>query len=1152
MIKSSDSRSDEKITSQKIVEISNLISHNEHSSKSLNETLNKSDLELKEIISELIPPELELSGIEKLLANENAEEHYGIIPEQQEKGSPNKSEKSKIEESNEKKNDTESQLENLTENLQKNKRTKISPKSNRPVTRKRRRECGESIISPDSKKPRQWPFAKKVLPKNYGKSSELKKLISSPEKEENPAMEIEEVDKLVTTDKCQDTNTDKIENLTTPQKSVMEDFQNATPQINEFLNFDIETLYFESPGIIFHKKRDPCSKSASKTTESNSLFCNTSGILFKLSEFDSKDVPFSRSLDFFRNSDEDIEKQSDIPMESEEILNILENMENNRVEDNKPEIANTSDSENPTGSDDAIFEKKNDSVMMDCDFTSPNQKSSTPVTDIENSNLNEVSKEIIAESEPEKTMDEGKVESGGSSIPTLKDIALKTSVNRLVAQLNLLQNRLNTQKQAASKLNETENNLDVNCFQKEDINKEFANIEMTDVTRKPEILDIGIENNLQAEKSVENIKNEENSTSDSESKCELREVITETPIVISENNCEIETVKNINSNESIDEIENEITIRIEYQESAEKVLVDLKDSNEKSRAVEEKSINLEAQISEINGNTASDIKQKEKSKICDNENNFNKCQVSFEDHSEPINKEIQTSSEAEDTKNLENLTETEETTLEKTTKAPKTDNSNATYENSFACDKSEVENGTKSDEKTSIELNQPDLVSQPEIDFSPVINDEKTDLKISEKMEIDESESVSQASDSLHPSEMTPETVSSLEYVEKDEEMEVGPPAEEPIIQIPNIIIENVDSNSVFDNEQNYPLKIEVLDNNHLFETEKMDTYLEAPTHTEQIPEEINSDQGQLTIENLKDMEISESPEESEKIEEVKQTDILKSEINQNLQEEFDKRKSTEAVLENEEGSDEEIEFLIQMEDSESEDEGKIYQEIPENFRDIEIKKEPEELLENIKEDAESDESDLDDDEVLIEMIDFEDEEIENLKGTSQQTNELCPDNKSVEKTLITQDKGEEENLPDEFEVMIYEETDESDKEEIEQENDTIGKNQLHLIRDKLNLSENSQILQNLSIASKTVDGRMPDENDKKIFETCSQKCEKCLHKFNSFRDVKQHYLATHKIEGYLTCCQRKFSKRDLLVSHLAKMHSVSFKQFFSIIKTFI
>lgn len=46
--------------------------------------------------------------------------------------------------------------------------------------------------------------------------------------------------------------------------------------------------------------------------------------------------------------------------------------------------------------------------------------------------------------------------------------------------------------------------------------------------------------------------------------------------------------------------------------------------------------------------------------------------------------------------------------------------------------------------------------------------------------------------------------------------------------------------------------------------------------------------------------------------------------------------------------------------------------------------------------------------------------------------------------------------------------------------------------------------------------------------------CDLCPTPFSTYRDVKKHYRSVHKINGYLKCCDKKFTKQYRALNHCA------------------
>lgn len=63
------------------------------------------------------------------------------------------------------------------------------------------------------------------------------------------------------------------------------------------------------------------------------------------------------------------------------------------------------------------------------------------------------------------------------------------------------------------------------------------------------------------------------------------------------------------------------------------------------------------------------------------------------------------------------------------------------------------------------------------------------------------------------------------------------------------------------------------------------------------------------------------------------------------------------------------------------------------------------------------------------------------------------------------------------------------------------------------------------------------EEHDKLILDNITMVCDLCGVNFVSYRDMKTHFRSEHGIEGYLTCCSKKFITRFYLVDHI-KTHA--------------
>ncbi|XP_055535177.1 transcription factor grauzone-like [Wyeomyia smithii] len=58
---------------------------------------------------------------------------------------------------------------------------------------------------------------------------------------------------------------------------------------------------------------------------------------------------------------------------------------------------------------------------------------------------------------------------------------------------------------------------------------------------------------------------------------------------------------------------------------------------------------------------------------------------------------------------------------------------------------------------------------------------------------------------------------------------------------------------------------------------------------------------------------------------------------------------------------------------------------------------------------------------------------------------------------------------------------------------------------------------------------------DAKIAEHCNLQCEECALCFVNFLEFKRHFREVHQTRAFITCCNRKFSKRFRLVEHVTR-----------------
>ncbi|XP_053687995.1 transcription factor grauzone-like [Sabethes cyaneus] len=61
------------------------------------------------------------------------------------------------------------------------------------------------------------------------------------------------------------------------------------------------------------------------------------------------------------------------------------------------------------------------------------------------------------------------------------------------------------------------------------------------------------------------------------------------------------------------------------------------------------------------------------------------------------------------------------------------------------------------------------------------------------------------------------------------------------------------------------------------------------------------------------------------------------------------------------------------------------------------------------------------------------------------------------------------------------------------------------------------------------------ENEDLKIADHCKLQCEECALCFTRFLEFKRHFREVHQTRAYVTCCNRKFSKRFRLVEHVTR-----------------
>lgn len=64
--------------------------------------------------------------------------------------------------------------------------------------------------------------------------------------------------------------------------------------------------------------------------------------------------------------------------------------------------------------------------------------------------------------------------------------------------------------------------------------------------------------------------------------------------------------------------------------------------------------------------------------------------------------------------------------------------------------------------------------------------------------------------------------------------------------------------------------------------------------------------------------------------------------------------------------------------------------------------------------------------------------------------------------------------------------------------------------------------------------------DDQRIRDTANTTCEYCFEDLINFREAKIHYKEMHDIEGYFTCCGKKFKQKCRLIDHVNLHYELS------------
>lgn len=69
------------------------------------------------------------------------------------------------------------------------------------------------------------------------------------------------------------------------------------------------------------------------------------------------------------------------------------------------------------------------------------------------------------------------------------------------------------------------------------------------------------------------------------------------------------------------------------------------------------------------------------------------------------------------------------------------------------------------------------------------------------------------------------------------------------------------------------------------------------------------------------------------------------------------------------------------------------------------------------------------------------------------------------------------------------------------------------------------------------------EKNTETIRQFCSMICTLCPVEFTSFANVKQHYRTEHNQNGFLECCNKKYTKLHRVLEHCTRHFNPQKKQ---------
>ncbi|ETN66448.1 hypothetical protein AND_001763 [Anopheles darlingi] len=188
--------------------------------------------------------------------------------------------------------------------------------------------------------------------------------------------------------------------------------------------------------------------------------------------------------------------------------------------------------------------------------------------------------------------------------------------------------------------------------------------------------------------------------------------------------------------------------------------------------------------------------------------------------------------------------------------------------------------------------------------------------------------------------------------------------------------------------------------------------------------------------------------------------------------------------------------------------------------------------------------------EELVPEQEEQEECFETVKLESEQPIECSSLNDTCDEELLSEDlivkeepTDEEQFLDSEMAEETFEATDSTDPDErTDTETEDAEDDPISPHEPTKNRPRRSAVVRKLPRRPKEKTGKPTvrrtkeafEEQNRRLQEFYTMKCELCGEKMNCFTSLKGHYQRQHKTKGYITCCGRTFHSRYRLLEHLS------------------